>query len=59
MKFYGREIEISDLRRQRDISRKYARFTVVTGRRRVGKTQLVRSAFDDGESPYVHPRFVS
>ena len=54
MKFYGREKEISDLRGQRDISRKYARFTVVTGRRRVGKTQLVRSAFDDGESPYVH-----
>ena len=54
MKFYGREKEISDLRRQRDVSRKYARFTVVTGRRRVGKTQLVRSAFDDGDSPYVH-----
>ena len=51
MKFYGREKEIGDLRGQRDISRKYARFTVVTGRRRVGKTQLVRSAFDDGESP--------
>jgi hypothetical protein len=54
MKFYGREKEIGELRKQRDISRKFARFTVVTGRRRIGKTQLIRQAFDDGVSPYVH-----
>lgn len=54
MKFYGREKEIDELRHQRDISRKFARFTVVTGRRRIGKTQLIRQAFDDGVSPYVH-----
>ena len=54
MKFYGREKEISELRQQRDISRKFARFTVVTGRRRIGKTQLIRQAFDDGVSPYIH-----
>lgn len=54
MKFYGREKEIGDLRRQREVSREYARFSVITGRRRVGKTQLIRMAFDDGVSPYVH-----
>ena len=54
MKFYGREKEIGELRQQRDISCKFARFTVVTGRRRIGKTQLIRQAFDDGVSPYVH-----
>lgn len=54
MKFYGREEEIAELRKIREISRKYARMTVVTGRRRVGKTQLVRQAFDDGVMPYLH-----
>ena len=29
MKFYGREKEIDELRHQRDISRKFARFTVL------------------------------
>lgn len=38
MKFYGREKEIAELRREREISHKTARFTVITGRRRVGKT---------------------
>lgn len=54
MKFYGRETEIEDLRKERERSHQFARFTVVTGRRRIGKTQLIRQAFDDGADPYVH-----
>ena len=54
MKFYGREKELADLRAVREVSHRFARFTVLTGRRRVGKTELVRQAFDDGADPYVH-----
>ena len=52
--FFGREREIALLRREREVSRRSARFTVLTGRRRVGKTALVRRALDDGGLPYVH-----
>ena len=38
MEFLGREEELRELRKVREIARKHARFTVVTGRRRVGKT---------------------
>ena len=54
MKFYGREKEIGELRKEREISHRFSRFTVVTGRRRIGKTELIRQAFDDGTDPYVH-----
>ena len=54
MKFYGRTSEIAELRKEREISHRFARFTVVTGRRRIGKTQLIRKAYDDGTDPYVH-----
>ena len=54
MKFYGRESEIAELRKVREISHRFARFTVVTGRRRIGKTELVRQAFDDKTDPYLH-----
>lgn len=54
MKFYGREREIAALRHERDISHETARFTVITGRRRVGKTELIRQAFDDGLDDYVY-----
>ena len=54
MKFYGRHEELTSLRKVREISRTFARFTVVTGRRRIGKTELVRQAFDDGQGEYLH-----
>ena len=54
MKFYGREDEIDELRKVREISHRFARFTVVTGRRRIGKTELVRQAFDDKTDLYLH-----
>ena len=54
MKFYGREREISALRHERMLSHENARFTVITGRRRVGKTELIRQTFDDGRDAYVY-----
>ena len=48
MRFYDRENEIARLREIRERSERAAQFTVVTGRRRVGKTSLVRRALGDG-----------
>ena len=47
MKFYDRKDELALLRRIREESRKSARFTVLTGRRRVGKTELIKRAYED------------
>ncbi len=52
MRFYDREQEMAFLRRTRHEAEKVARFTVLTGRRRVGKTTLVREAFKD--EPFVY-----
>ena len=52
MRFYDRDMEIQRLREIRDRSEKAAQFTVVTGRRRVGKTSLVRKALGDGPLLY-------
>ena len=52
MKFYDRENEIGELREIRERSRETAQWTVVTGRRRVGKTALVQTAL--GDEPYVY-----
>jgi len=54
MKFYGRQEEISLLRQARDISREFSQFTVVTGRRRVGKTEVIKQALNDGEGDFVY-----
>lgn len=47
MKFYDRDNEIATLRHTRDLSHEAAKFTVVTGRRRIGKTSLVTKAYSD------------
>lgn len=52
MKFFDREREIAKLREIRLRSRETPCFTVVTGRRRVGKTELVKAAFSD--EPFVY-----
>jgi len=44
MKFYNREIEITRLQEIQKQSLVTARFTVITGRRRIGKTQLLLHA---------------
>ena len=54
MKFYGRAEELAELRQIRELSMEASRFTVVTGRRRVGKTELVERAFGDGKTPYLY-----
>ncbi|MBQ7189043.1 MAG: ATP-binding protein [Kiritimatiellae bacterium] len=54
MKFYGREAELAELARIRKLSMESSRFTVVTGRRRVGKTELIEKAFNDGNTPYLY-----
>lgn len=54
MKFYGRTEELAELRQIRELSMEASRFTVVTGRRRVGKTELVERAFGDGKTPYLY-----
>ncbi len=45
MKFYDREIETETLRRIEATSREYAQLTVITGRRRIGKTTLIKHAY--------------
>lgn len=55
MRFYNREKEIAELRRIRDLSFKLnSHMTVVTGRRRIGKTSLVRKAFEDDDEPMLY-----
>ena len=52
MKFFDRDNEISELRKIREMSRESARFTVLTGRRRVGKTELIKQAYLD--EPFIY-----
>lgn len=47
MKFFDRTEEIASLREIRRISKDNAQFTVITGRRRIGKTSLVWKAYED------------
>ena len=54
MKFYGRNNEVSLLRESRELSHRFAQFTVVTGRRRVGKTEIIKQALNDGEGDFVY-----
>ena len=54
MKFYNREKEIAKLREIRDLSyNDHSRLTVVTGRRRIGKTSLIGEALDDEQFIYL------
>ena len=52
MRFCDREQETTFLRETREQAEKEARFTVVTGRRRIGKTTLIREAYKD--VPFVY-----
>lgn len=47
MKFFGRANEIKELQEIRNLSQQNARFTIVTGRRRSGKTSLLLKAYED------------
>lgn len=56
MKFYGREQEMEALRwqLQRAKETKTARMAVVSGRRRIGKTTLIRKAFEHSAEPFLY-----
>ena len=45
MRFFDRTEEIASLREIREMSKDNAQFTVVTGRRRIGKTSLIWQAY--------------
>lgn len=47
MRFFDRVEEIASLKEIRELSKDNAQFTVVTGRRRIGKTHLVWKAYED------------
>ena len=46
MRFFDRDKEIAQLRDTSDRSRLNAQFTIITGRRRIGKTSLVMKAYE-------------
>ena len=52
MKFYNRETEMDALKGIERKSQDYAQMTVVTGRRRIGKTALIRHSF--GRIPFLY-----
>ena len=52
MKFYDREQEIAFLKETRETAKTTAKFTVVTGWRRIGKTTLIKTAYND--TPFVY-----
>lgn len=55
MKFYSRENEIAELKRICNLSFTHnSRMTVLTGRRRIGKTSLIKKAFEDSDAPMLY-----
>lgn len=54
MKFYNRENELAELQRIQELSfGENSRLTVVTGRRRIGKTSLIMRAFEKTSTIYL------
>lgn len=53
MRFYDREMELELLRQNEKQAERTAVFTVLTGRRRVGKTSLITQALDDKRMAYL------
>ena len=54
MRFFARDDEIDELRVIREKSHEFSKMTVVTGRRRVGKTELIKHALNDGKEKFVY-----
>ena len=52
MKFYNRNEELNEIERVWNLCNKSMHFTVVSGRRRVGKTELVKQFYKDKEHLY-------
>lgn len=54
MKFYDRTSELAELQRIQILSfNDYSRLTVVTGRRRIGKTSLIMKAVEGQPTVYL------
>lgn len=53
MRFYDRKNELKTLAAIEKSSRRNAQFTLLTGRRRIGKTALIREAFKGGRYLYL------
>jgi len=47
MNFFNREKELEHLKKIEDLSLESAKMTIIVGRRRIGKTELVKEAFKD------------
>lgn len=55
MRFYNRENEIAELKRICNLSFTHnSRMTVLTGRRRIGKTSLIKKAFGNCDEPMLY-----
>lgn len=53
MRFFDRKTEIEKLQRIEELSKDVAQFTVISGRRRIGKTSLVRKAYEGRDMLYL------
>lgn len=53
MRFFDRKTEIEKLQRIEELSKDVAQFTVISGRRRIGKTSLVRKAYEGRDILYL------
>ena len=47
MRFFDRETEFEKLREIDDLSHEIAQFTIFTGRRRIGKTEMVKKFYEN------------
>ncbi|MGM9694776.1 MAG: ATP-binding protein [Alloprevotella sp.] len=52
MRFFDREAEFAKLREIEELSHTVAQFTVITGRRRIGKTEMVQKFFENKDMLY-------
>lgn len=53
MKFYGREKKLASLTKIADRSQRIAQLTVISGRRRIGKTRLIRESLAGQQFVYL------
>lgn len=47
MRFFDREAEFEELREIEELSHEVAQFTIITGRRRIGKTEMVKKFYEN------------
>jgi len=52
MKFYDRKNELEVLQKAESLSNNISQMTFIVGRRRIGKTRLIKEAFNDKKLLY-------